>query len=205
MVTTFLLIGAAALLLVMFTALTVLVFRGAPSVVAFDVIASEYVAPFKTPSGTAFFSVVTFFGSFSGIVLFALLTLASSKFDTYLIVRACIAVGGSALVVQGIKWLLARARPERLAWLGEEPQFSFPSGHSTAAVALYGFLIIFSMTTTVFPPMIQILLFLAVLVIILFVGVSRLALSVHYASDIIGGYLMGLLWLTLAFLAPLPF
>ena len=70
-----------------------------------------------------------------------------------------------------------------------EDGWSFPNGHATAAVALYGFLIY---ATWKFAPapwrMPLTLLFSA---IILLVGFSRAYLGVHYASDVIGGFAVG--------------
>ena len=72
--------------------------------------------------------------------------------------------------------------------------FSFPSGHATAAVAFYGvvfYLLIrnakrlkskFALLTTGF-------------VFILIIGFSRMYLGEHYLSDVVGGYLLGFLWL----------
>lgn len=99
---------------------------------------------------------------------------------------------GSELITLAGKMIIHRPRP--LVALYAESGFSFPSGHATIAVALYGFLayILFreskqwkSKTNSV----------VICVLIILLIGFSRLYLGVHYLSDVWGGYLSGLLWL----------
>jgi undecaprenyl-diphosphatase len=70
---------------------------------------------------------------------------------------------------------------------------SFPSGHAQAAIVGCGILL------AVFMPVISRrvrpwAVGVAVLMVLL-IGYSRIALGVHYFSDVIGGYLVGLVWL----------
>jgi undecaprenyl-diphosphatase len=190
---------AAALCFVAFVALTALVMKDTAHVRRFDERVEHFFAPLHTPAWSAFWNVVTFLGSFAIIVLFSLLFAAAGRFDLALLIRGGIAVLGSAIVVQAIKLILARERPAGLAWLPEEPEWSYPSGHAAAALSLYGFLAV--LLSGVEAPLIT----LSVLVVILFVGISRVALSVHYASDVIGGFLAGAFFLLLSFSVPIPF
>ncbi|HEC93810.1 MAG TPA: phosphatase PAP2 family protein [Candidatus Kaiserbacteria bacterium] len=105
-----------------------------------------------------------------------------------------ITVIGSQLFVLLGKYFVHRIRPEGLISVYYEPSFSFPSGHAAIAVALYGFITYmlwqhmhsFRKKTTV--------LFIGVTLIFL-LGFSRLYLGVHFLSDVIGGYLDGIMWL----------
>jgi len=75
---------------------------------------------------------------------------------------------------------------------------SFPSGHATAAVAVYGFLAY--AIARVLPnarERFEVAYWTAVL--ILFVGFSRIFLGVHYLTDVIGGFLVGGFWLLVGF------
>ncbi|MBI5139932.1 MAG: phosphatase PAP2 family protein [Candidatus Vogelbacteria bacterium] len=90
-----------------------------------------------------------------------------------------------------IKWFINRPRPFAASILGEVDG-SFPSGHA-ASIFVYGFLIYY-IPKTKFKRKKIIRLSLGVLVVL--IGVSRLYLNVHYFSDVIFGYLVGLTFLT---------
>jgi len=77
--------------------------------------------------------------------------------------------------------------------------FSFPSGHATAAFIFYGLLIYLAWKTklsTFYKNAISIPLFLLALLI----GFSRVYLRLHYTSDVIAGFCIGLAWLILSFI-----
>jgi undecaprenyl-diphosphatase len=105
-----------------------------------------------------------------------------------------LSVGGAELVTLILKNTVVRQRPEMAAII--EQSFSFPSGHATIAVALYGFLayILFRLYKT---RKIKIITCVAVVFLVLLIGVSRLYLGVHYVSDVLAGYLVGALWLSI--------
>ncbi len=93
-----------------------------------------------------------------------------------------------------IKFLIKRPRPDVLR-LVTETNYSYPSGHAMISVLFYGTIItLLNRNNIKYRKIINIILML----IILLVGVSRIYLGVHYASDIIGGYLIstGLLLFT---------
>jgi undecaprenyl-diphosphatase len=99
---------------------------------------------------------------------------------------ALLSLVGSHLLVQLIKRTVGRSRPaavERFVTLvGEPDRFSFPSGHSTAAMSVA------LSYALVFPMWAVPLLLLALLV-----GFSRICLRVHYPSDVIVGQLIAAL------------
>ncbi len=85
-----------------------------------------------------------------------------------------------------IKFLIKRPRPNVLR-LVTETNYSYPSGHAMISVLFYGTIItLLNRNNIKYRKIINIILML----IILLVGVSRIYLGVHYASDIIGGYLI---------------
>ena len=75
-----------------------------------------------------------------------------------------------------------------------EASFSFPSGHATIVVACYGF-IVYSLWRQAQRWNIRLNLLFGGSALILAIGFSRLYLGVHFLSDVLGGYLLGLLWL----------
>lgn len=113
----------------------------------------------------------------------------------YIIIGLLIAVIGSTLFTYISKLLFNRVRPQDILLF--EQTSSFPSGHATVTVAMYGFIaymaIRFSRDFSTQVRILMLTLFLSVLI-----GLSRIVLNEHYLSDVLGGYLVGTLWLTVA-------
>lgn len=100
---------------------------------------------------------------------------------------------GGYLVYKILKALFARERPEEIFHLVDVDPLSFPSGHSMMAAIVYLTLAALLMQTqknnfSKFYIMI-IALFLTFLI-----GISRLYLGVHYATDVLAGWMVGLSW-----------
>ena len=88
-----------------------------------------------------------------------------------------------------------RPRPQGFR-LVEAPGLSFPSGHSMAAMAFYGYgiwLVRCGVCGLPFGAAIEV----ALACVILAVGVSRVYLGVHYVSDVLGGFCLSFVWLIL--------
>jgi membrane-associated phospholipid phosphatase len=122
-----------------------------------------------------------------GVALFGWLLVSRRHADAAV---AAVAQGGSLLANHVIKQAIARPRPELLDPLYHEVSYSFPSGHAMAAATLATLLLL------LFPrlrrPAPVSLAGLAVVAI----GVSRVALQVHFPSDVIGGWAAGVAWVT---------
>jgi undecaprenyl-diphosphatase len=104
-----------------------------------------------------------------------------------------VSTAGSAVLTTVLKGVFQRARPELFDSGYHASFYSFPSGHATVAVGLYG------MLTLVLAYRLRGAARWAVVVagifIVLLIGFSRLYLGVHYPTDIVAGYLAALLWL----------
>ena len=105
-----------------------------------------------------------------------------------------IAVGGAGIIDTALKLHFRRIRPEVPWAFVHERSFSFPSGHSVAAVVLYGTLtyLLWKHLHHVWQRFGAIVL---ALLLIVGIGASRIYLGVHYPSDVLAGYVVGLLWL----------
>jgi membrane-associated phospholipid phosphatase len=100
---------------------------------------------------------------------------------------------GSSLLNTAIKVAVNRARPHLADPVAIASGKSFPSGHAQAAIVGYGILLL------VFLPVIarraRPWVTAAAVLMVLLIGFSRIALGVHYFSDVIGGFLIGGAWL----------
>jgi undecaprenyl-diphosphatase len=98
----------------------------------------------------------------------------------------------SQALVEGAKRLYRRIRPRD--WLvRDEHGFSYPSGHSATAVTFYGMWAVVIMYS---PAPLAIRATMAGVIIVWAIGIawSRLALSAHYATDVLGGLFFGAGW-----------
>ncbi len=98
----------------------------------------------------------------------------------------------TAVAAVSVKALVDRARPEWVDPLGSAAGASFPSGHATGAGVFTAALVLVTLSTVRRGPRQQLLI--AVLALIgLAVGLDRILLGVHYASDVLAGWLLGTL------------
>ncbi len=104
------------------------------------------------------------------------------------------AVGGGSAINTAIKVALHRARPGDMHYVGWSA-FSFPSGHSTTNLVLYGFLAV--ILVRVIKPVWRGIVAAGLVVFVAGIAISRLYLGAHWLSDVIGGLAFGGLWLAL--------
>lgn len=98
-------------------------------------------------------------------------------------------------VVQPMKYLMGRERPTAIYADAVFEQFSFPSGHATSSMVIYGFLA-FLLSRGRSPAMRAAVLMAAAAWIAL-IGFSRIYLGAHWFSDVVGGFSLGLAWIAL--------
>ena len=95
-----------------------------------------------------------------------------------------------------LKICFERPRPPVDMRLVEASNFSFPSGHSTMSMMFYGFLIYFAYKF-IKNKILRNVIITFLCLTILSIGFTRIWLGVHYPSDILGGFSLGLFWLSL--------
>jgi len=106
-----------------------------------------------------------------------------------------ITAAGSSLLNAVVKTAVHRLRPVLTHPVAREEGLSFPSGHAQAAIVGYAVLLI------VFLPILRgawrrTAVALAV-VMVLAIGFSRIALGVHFVSDVVGAFILGAAWVAL--------
>ncbi|GAA4426088.1 phosphatase PAP2 family protein [Pontibacter saemangeumensis] len=104
-----------------------------------------------------------------------------------------LALAGVGISTRYGKTFISRERPADVAYYVVE-HFSFPSGHATTVMAMFGLLAYFLYRHYHAHPHRRYVLWLAAALIVI-VGFSRIYLGVHYLSDVLAGFLLGALWL----------
>ena len=94
-----------------------------------------------------------------------------------------------------LKLIFMRDRPYDLMIINESG-YSFPSGHAMAALGFYGF-IIYLIWHFNLSKKAKIIFTILLAILILLIGVSRIYLGVHYASDVLAGYMVSTIYLIL--------
>lgn len=98
----------------------------------------------------------------------------------------------------GLKELLARSRPPAAEALIALPESqSLPSGHALMMTVFVGLILLGAVRA--WPRAARVVLGVALSVVAACVGVSRVYLGVHWASDVIAGWCLAAIWLTLVF------
>lgn len=100
----------------------------------------------------------------------------------------------SSLILMFIlKHLFRRKRPLK-PLLFEAKGKSFPSGHAMNAVCFYGLLLHMNLHSTTASSW-HIAAIIITTLLVLAIGFSRVYLMVHYASDVLAGFIVGACWL----------
>ncbi|MEV0430307.1 phosphatase PAP2 family protein [Micromonospora sp. NPDC050495] len=123
------------------------------------------------------------------IAVVSLLIRRQSRLAVYLIITG---VGG-LILDPSLKALVGRLRPVVDVPITHAPGNSFPSGHALGSFVAYGALLLVflpAMAPRWRKPAIA-----GVGVLVLLIGLTRIALGVHFVSDVLAGWLLGALWL----------
>jgi membrane-associated phospholipid phosphatase len=108
-----------------------------------------------------------------------------------------IALVGGLAILFSVSAIVHRSRPPVLRLDAAPPTSSFPSGHTTAAVVLYGALAVLA-TERFRGRALHLFAVIVAIVVPLLVGASRMYRGMHYPTDVAGGLALGVAWLTVS-------
>ena len=168
-----------------------------PAIHYFDLSLQAHVhadtAPRLLPAMLAF----TWLGSirifFSSLVAVLIVMALRKRWHAAIVLT--VSMLGALVLNETLKQHFHRARPQMPWSIGDEHTFSFPSGHSLFSVVLYGTLAYLALPHAASLKRRFAILIPAVL-LPLCIGISRIALGMHYPTDVLAGFLVGAFWLT---------
>ena len=156
--------------------------------------------PLESPGMTTFMKIMTFLGYWYFIMPAFLIVIAwflVFKKNTNLSMDVAAIGITSTILLFTVKHIFRRERPAD-PLLHSVAGYSFPSGHSFFAFTFFG-LLIYIVADLKMPRSRKWMLSILFFLIACLVAISRVYLRVHYTSDIIGGFLLSILWLSVSF------
>jgi len=161
----------------------------------FDAGVRKTVHAWASPSLTAFLRGITVFGESyflvpAGAVAVILLLRAGRRRDARLFVVAALS---AELLSEALKLLFHRARPEPYFGIQAPNTYSFPSGHALVPPCFYGVLAAIA-ASRLSRPAARAAVWTGTAVLVALIGLSRIYLGVHWASDVLAGYAAAAVW-----------
>jgi undecaprenyl-diphosphatase len=191
------LVGVFSAALLAFIGIAKMVFKERKE--TFDMHAFNFLAHRVNNINTDVMQVFTFLGTHTFLIPANLILVAYFLFikkRRWYSITVPVVVLSSLLLMFLLKLIFHRDRP--LTPLLEAAQgYSFPSGHALMSITFYG-LLIFLVWQNEKNVWAKWILSILLVLLINFIGVSRVYLRVHYASDVLAGFCVGLMWLLLS-------
>lgn len=164
-----------------------------------DLAIFDKIKPSVNPDRNSMMLFFTFLGKHQFLIPANLILIFYFLFvakQTWFSIRILTISLSSLLLMLLLKRLFQRKRPLS-PLLKAAKGLSFPSGHAIMSVTFYG-LLIYMMQLAISDVFIKYFVTVLMILLIGIIGYSRIYLRVHYASDVIAGFLIGFLWLVIS-------
>ncbi len=156
---------------------------------SFDNVISLFFSVHNNMILTNIFKVISFICSPKFMIILNVLLfifiIVKKKYKLSIIVLSSIS---SVIFNNLVKIIVRRERPDYLRMVVEK-SYSFPSGHTMISVLFFGSIIYL---VNKYNLKHKRLITFSLSTFILLVGISRIYLGVHYLTDVVGGYLLGI-------------
>jgi undecaprenyl-diphosphatase len=165
---------------------------------AFDERVFQYLSQHVSDINTSVMQSVSFLGSQLFLVpawLVLLIIFSFVEKNKWYVIKMLAISLSTLLLMLSLKFFFNRPRP-LIPLLKEVPGLSFPSGHAFMSFVFYGVLI-YIVSLEVKNRWLKGFIFIFLSLLIFSIGLSRVYLRVHYASDVIAGFCFGLISLIL--------
>ena len=170
-----------------------------PRILAFDTQLNALIQSWRTPGLTVLFSAATWSANtltITALVLTVVAVLVWRCDHREALLVALVVASGTALGTIA-KRVTERPRPPATAALIDLPtSYSFPSGHTLAALLLWT-VIAFAVVRVARHGWVKAVAVGGGLLVVVLVGMSRVYLGVHWPSDALASWLLGVAWLAL--------
>lgn len=178
--------------ILLFTTLSILILTN--NITYFDTLIQTYIISKRNDTLTKILLTITNLASPIFLIILSIsliIIIKNKKLPIYIVLNLI-----SAFITNTIaKHLFIRQRPININLI-EESGYSYPSGHSMVGMSFYIF-ILYLLLQHIKNKKTKIMLIIIFITITLLIGFSRIYLGVHYPSDVIGGFLLSSIYLTL--------
>lgn len=157
-------------------------------IIIFDNKVIEFVRDILDSRLTSFFKLMTNSGALYIPIVILVCIFVFIKNKWYFCIET-VSYAFAGLVSYIAKLIVARPRPLE-ALIKMPSTYSFPSGHTLTSLVFY--CILFYLLTIKSKRSVKIIGFIFSLSLICIVSVSRIYLGVHYFSDVLGGFIIGI-------------
>lgn len=178
--------------LILFTFITYAIFNN--KITQLDQVVHSHILNIRNDTLTNTLIIITNISSAYSLIVISILLLAIIK-KKKIPLLICLNLVSAYLINATAKIIFTRPRPIGINLI-EESGFSYPSGHAMISMSYFGFLayLIYKNSKNKLSKSI---LIITLILTILTIGFSRIYLGVHYLSDVIGGFLLSIIYLTI--------
>ena len=159
-----------------------------------DIQTHTHIINMRTNALTKILTIITNFAGATFLLAFSVILIIikkNKKIPLFMLLNIITAF----FINEIAKSIFERSRPIGINLI-EETGLSYPSGHSMVGLSFYG-LIIYFIYKSKKSKNIKITYITGLTILILLIGFSRIYLGVHYLTDIIGGFLLSIIYLTI--------